>query len=97
MGEELLKGFKWIQGERELVSEVRALGLIGAVELKSDKGQFAPAVVAEAAKRGLICRSVIFDGMDILVFAPPLTINKQEINSLAEILHDSIFSVEKRI
>ncbi|PWW31378.1 putrescine aminotransferase [Cytobacillus oceanisediminis] len=97
MGEELLKGFKWIQGERELVSEVRALGLIGAVELKSDKGQFAPAVVAEAAKRGLICRSVIFDGMDILVFAPPLTINKQEINSLAEILYDSIFSVEKRI
>jgi adenosylmethionine-8-amino-7-oxononanoate aminotransferase len=97
MGEELLKGFKWIQGERELVSEVRALGLIGAVELKSDKGQFAPAVVAEAAKRGLICRSVIFDGMDILVFSPPLTINKQEINSLAEILHDSIFSVEKRI
>ncbi|WP_394138277.1 aminotransferase family protein [Cytobacillus oceanisediminis] len=97
MGEELLKGFKWIQGERELVSEVRALGLIGAVELKSDKGQFAPAVVAEAAKRGLICRSVIFDGMDILVFAPPLTINKQEINSLVEILHDSIFAVEKRI
>jgi putrescine aminotransferase len=97
MGEELLKGFKWIQGERELVNEVRALGLIGAVELKSDKGQFAPAVVAEAAKRGLICRSVIFDGMDILVFSPPLTINKQEINSLAEILHDSIFSVEKRI
>lgn len=97
MGEELLKGFKWIQGERELVSEVRALGLIGAVELKSDKGQFAPAVVAEAAKRGLICRSVIFDGMDILVFSPPLTINKQEINSLVEILHDSIFAVEQRI
>ncbi|CAM3571733.1 aspartate aminotransferase family protein [Aeromicrobium ponti] len=97
MGEEMLKGFKWIQGERELVSEVRALGLIGAVELKSDKGQFAPAVVAEAAKRGLICRSVIFDGMDILVFAPPLTINKQEINSLVEILHDSIFAVEQRI
>lgn len=97
MGEELLKGFQWIQGERELVSEVRALGLIGAVELKSDKGQFAPAVVTEAAKRGLICRSVIFDGMDILVFAPPLTINKQEIGSLVEILHDSIFSVEQKI
>lgn len=97
MGEELLKGFKWIQGERELVSEVRALGLIGAVELKSEKGPFAPAVVNEAAKRGLICRSVIFDGMDILVFAPPLTINKQEIDRLAEILHDSIFAVEQGI
>ncbi|WP_026583207.1 aminotransferase family protein [Bacillus sp. J33] len=97
MGEELLKGFKWIQGERELVSDVRGLGLIGAVELKSAKGQFAPAVVNEAAKRGLICRSVIFDGMDILVFAPPLTINKQEIGSLTEILHDSIFAVEQSI
>ncbi|MBT2690826.1 aspartate aminotransferase family protein [Bacillus sp. ISL-47] len=97
MGEELLKGFKWIQGEREFVSEVRGLGLIGAVELKSEKGQFAPAVVTEAAKRGLIIRSVIFDGMDILVFAPPLTINKQEIDRLVEILHDSIYSVEQGI
>ncbi|MGD6964431.1 aspartate aminotransferase family protein [Fictibacillus phosphorivorans] len=97
MGEELLKGFKWIQEEREIVSKVRALGLIGAVELKSEKGTFAPAVVNEAAKRGLICRSVIFEGMDILVFAPPMTINKQEIDSLVEILHDSIFAIEQGV
>ncbi|MEB6548812.1 aspartate aminotransferase family protein [Heyndrickxia sporothermodurans] len=96
MGEELLKGFKWIQGERKLVGEVRGLGLMGAVEIKSNKGPLSPIIVNEAAKQGLICRSVVFDDMDTLVFSPPLTINKQEIESLINILHDSIYAIEQK-
>ncbi|MEK5523958.1 aspartate aminotransferase family protein [Heyndrickxia sporothermodurans] len=96
MGEELLKGFKWIQGERKLVGDVRGLGLMGAVEIKSNKGPLSPIIVNEAAKQGLICRSVVFDDMDTLVFSPPLTINKQEIESLINILHDSIYAIEQK-
>ncbi|MGN7402059.1 aminotransferase family protein [Cytobacillus praedii] len=97
MGEELLKGFKWIEGEREIVGNVRALGLMGAIELNSHKlttGPVAPLIVNEAANQGLICRSVVFDGMDILVFAPPLSINKQEIDSLVEIIDRAIYTIE---
>ncbi|MFB7303588.1 aminotransferase family protein [Heyndrickxia sporothermodurans] len=99
MGEELLKGFKWIQGERKLVGDVRGLGLMGAVEIESKvhgKGPLSPMIVNEAAKQGLICRSVVFDDMDTLVFSPPLTINKQEIESLINILHDSIYAIEQK-
>lgn len=100
MGEELLKGFKWMKGERKIVGEVRGLGLMGAVEINSKQfgnGPLSPTVVNEAAKLGLICRSVVFDDMDILVFAPPLTINKQEIQRLIEILHHAVENVERSI
>lgn len=103
MGQEMLKGFKWLQSEREIVGEVRGLGLMGGIEIV--KGQdkqerfatpLAPMITSEAAKRGLICRSVIFDGQDTLVFAPPLIINKQEIHKMINILHDSIVAVEEK-
>jgi putrescine---pyruvate transaminase len=69
---------------------------VGAIELKSD-GQTlkAPLVVAEAAKRGLICRSVVFDGQDVLVFAPPLIINQQQIDQMITIINEEIQAVEK--
>ncbi|UOQ92136.1 aspartate aminotransferase family protein [Halobacillus shinanisalinarum] len=98
MGEEMLKGFQWIQGERDLVGEVRGLGLMGAVEILSQgKEPLAPAIVNEAASRGLICRSVVFDNQDTLVFAPPLTINKQEVEQMIEILHDAIHAIEHNL
>lgn len=100
MGAEMLKGFRWIQGEREIVKNVRALGLMGAIELNSQQpaaGSLAPLIVNEAAKQGLICRSVVFDKMDILVFAPPLSINKQEIDRLVEIIHHAIYQIEQKL
>lgn len=100
MGAEMLKGFRWIQGEREIVKNVRALGLMGAIELNSQQsaaGPLAPLIVNEAAKQGLICRSVVFDKMDILVFAPPLSINKQEIDRLVEIIHHAIYQIEQKL
>jgi putrescine---pyruvate transaminase len=100
MGAEMLKGFRWIQGEREIVKNVRALGLMGAIELNSQQsaaGPLAPLIVNEAAKQGLICRSVVFDKMDILVLAPPLSINKQEIDRLVEIIHHAIYQIEQKV
>jgi adenosylmethionine-8-amino-7-oxononanoate aminotransferase len=77
---------------------------MGAVEIVKNKESnerfaepLAPKIVGEAAKRGLICRSVVFDGQDTLVFAPPLIINQEEINELISILNDAIEAVETGI
>ena len=101
MGEELLKGLKKLQPETKIVGEVRGLGLIGAVEIidpatnRRFPSPIAPLIGIEAAKRGLIVRTVVFEGMDTIVFSPPLVINKQEMNELVSILKDSILEVEK--
>jgi putrescine aminotransferase len=104
MGIEMLDGFKWIQRNRKIVGEVRGLGLMGAVEIVKNhdtQERFAtpvcPKVVSEAAKRGLICRSVIFDGQDCLVFAPPLIINRSEVEKMINILDASIAAVENTL
>src|SRR5690606_26130774 len=60
MGAKMLDGFSWIEGESSIVSQVRALGLMGAIDIHAPqhiKGQLAPRIVNEAAKIGLICRS----------------------------------------
>lgn len=97
MGEELLKGFQWLQREHEIVGEVRGLGLMAAIELVQDKAThtrfakpLAPTVVSELMKRGLICRAIVFEGADTLAFAPPLIITPQEVNRIIEILHDTL-------
>jgi putrescine---pyruvate transaminase len=104
MGEELLEGFKQLQSKRNIVGDVRALGLMGAVEIVKNKETnekfeepLAPKIVTEATKRGLICRSVVFDKQDTLVFAPPLIINQDEMNELIHILNEAIWAVEKTI
>ncbi|WP_342044500.1 aminotransferase family protein [Bacillus sp. OTU530] len=97
MGQEMLKGFKWLQSNRKIVGEVRGLGLMGGIEIVKEQKfstPIAPLIVSEAAKRGLICRSVTFDGQDTLVFAPPLTISKTELDQMIDILHDSILAFE---
>lgn len=95
MGEEMLKGFKWLQDKHDLISEVRGIGLMGAIELHSSTKQAAPMIVNKAAELGLICRSVVFDHMDILVFSPPLIITKQEMDKMIDILDHAIYSVEQ--
>ncbi|KAB2334856.1 aspartate aminotransferase family protein [Cytobacillus depressus] len=104
MGNEMLKGFKWIQGERRIVGKVKGLGLMGGIEIVKDQQtnerfqtSIAPMIVTEAAKRGLICRSVVFDSQDTLVFSPPLTINKEEMARLLEILNDAIAAIEAQV
>jgi putrescine---pyruvate transaminase len=103
MGDKMLKGFRSIQQEIDIVGEVRALGLIGAMEIidPTGKGRFsapvAPEVCAEAAKRGLIVRTVTFEEMDTIVFAPPLIINSLEVEEMLTILKQSLNAVQERL
>lgn len=101
-GAELLAGFQTIQRKHPIVGDVRGLGLMGAIEFSNgqigEDGSMpvAPKVVAEALKRGLICRAVTID-QDTVVFAPPLISNKQEIKRLLEIIDETLTEVEQSI
>ena len=98
MGQEMLNGFRWIQEQNENVMDVRGIGLLGAISLKRESAAvdpIGPKVVAEALKRGLICRSVVYAGQDTLAFAPPFIINKKQVDDLITIVNDSIKAVLK--
>ncbi|MBE1554030.1 aminotransferase class III-fold pyridoxal phosphate-dependent enzyme [Sporosarcina limicola] len=106
MGEELLKGFKQIKNELNIVGNVRAVGLLGAFELVADPDtnkrfasdlKVAPRVIAALHERGVICRAVTYESTDIICFAPPLIINQEQINTVIEKLHDSVAAVQKEL
>ncbi|QGQ45246.1 aspartate aminotransferase family protein [Metabacillus sediminilitoris] len=97
----LVEGLHWLQENKKMVSKVRGLGLMAAIELSDENLKkvqipISSSIVNEAAKRGLICRSVTFDGQDTIVLAPPLIIKKEEIEKVVLLLHDAIDVVERK-
>lgn len=104
MGSRMLEGFKRLQAEHNFIGEVRSFGLMGAIELIENKQTnkrfsepLAPKVVEEATKRGLICRGVIYEGADTLIFAPPLIITEEEVNQMIDILHETFLDIKKSL
>src|SRR5699024_477701 len=92
MGEHMLQGFQMIQSQYEQIIDVRGIGLLGAISFRRDLGAepLTPKIVAEALKRGLICRSVVYEGQDTLAFAPPFIINQQQMDDMLDIVSASI-------
>ncbi len=86
-------------GEHPNVAEVRGDGLLAAVELMQDPANrtffptmsVAPKIAAAMLKRGVISRAMP-EG-DIMGFAPPLSITRDEIDVLAGALKDAIQEV----
>ena len=79
----------------DLVGNVRGVGLIGALELVSEKNSnkgfdkkgIAGKIFDEYAKKnGLIIRAI----GDIIAFCPPLIINESQINDMFDIVEDTI-------
>ena len=95
MGAHMLKGFEQMKEQHEQIIDVRGIGLLGAITLKRKPGAdpVTPKIVAEALKRGLICRSVVYDGQDTLAFAPPFIINKEQMDEMLDIVNQSIDAV----
>jgi putrescine aminotransferase len=88
--------------DHPLVGEARSLGLIGAVEIVSEKGTnhrfpgdgAAAQTLRDACIRnGLMVRSI----QNSIVCCPPLIISKAEIDSLADILKRSLDEAEPLI
>lgn len=103
-GNDLLQGFHWLQDKHELVGQVRGLGLMGAIELVKNKATneryttpVSPKVVAECLQLGLICRGMLYDGGDTLLFAPPLVISKQQVEEMIQIIDESLTTVQKDV
>ena len=101
-GDELLEGLKDIKRERKIVGSVRGLGLMAAIEFTDEQQQqfstpISPLIFKETANHGLISRSVILDGQDTLVLAPPLIITNEQIQKILQILHDSIRKIENEV
>ncbi|MUV37447.1 Putrescine--pyruvate transaminase [Lentibacillus sp. JNUCC-1] len=96
MGLELLKGFKWLQDQHTCIKSYRGLGLLGAISLDSGiEGEtLAPKVVAEALKRGMVGRAIVYHGQDTLAFAPPFVITKEQIQDMITIVHESLLAAK---
>lgn len=95
MGQIMLEGFKWIKEQHSQVSDVRGIGLLGAISFHREEGADAitPKIVSAALERGLICRSVVYGGQDTLAFAPPFIINKEQMDDMIQIVNDAIQDV----
>ncbi|WP_413064823.1 aspartate aminotransferase family protein [Siminovitchia sp. 179-K 8D1 HS] len=106
MGEELLKGLKYLEEKHEITAKARGIGLMAGIELFKDreKGEgFAPdvyaamAVVDECKKRNLILRPLTFGGINCVAIAPPLIVQKQDIETIIDTLSDSIKAFEQKV
>lgn len=100
MGIEMMKGFKELEEELNVLGDGRALGLLCAIEIYKDANtkerfetKMAPKVVSEAVNRGLISRFVIYDDADTIVLAPPLIINKEQVREMMKILKESVEAI----
>ena len=98
-GRRLLEGFKLIKQKLNCVGDVRALGLLGAIELVQDQTtnerfpaelNVAGKVIEELYTRGVICRPVTYENTDIICFAPPLIITEDEVDLLLEKVYEAI-------
>lgn len=89
VGPHLLRGLRDRLGQHPHVGDIRGQGLMVGIELQKDRGAreaFPPAnrtgrqILKAAAKRGLVTRAL----GDTLVFAPPLVINRAEVDELVD-------------
>lgn len=100
MGNYLMEGFEALQKKHSIVGEARHVGLMAAIEIVKDQKTnekfeqpISPKILELTTDRGLLCRAVLYEGSDTLIFAPPLTITKEEVDELIQILDESLSAV----
>lgn len=88
--------------EHPLVGEARGVGLMGAVELVTDKtsktalekpGALGAAVFAELQSRGVIGRAI----GDAIAFCPPLIISEAQLDTVFDTLASALDAVQKQL
>jgi L-2,4-diaminobutyrate transaminase len=103
-GEHLQKRLHEVFADSPIVGEVRGVGMMAGVEFVADrakKTRFDPALkvgtrISQAAReRGLIARAMPHG--DILGFAPPLVMTKQEVDEMVGIAADAVSQVIKEL
>lgn len=107
MEQELKKGFNYLEDKHSIVTKTRAIGLLAGFELYADRDSETPfdpsvkaglTVVEECFKRKLILRALrANEGYNIIAVSPPLTINKEEIEKMIDIIDEAITAFKKKI
>ncbi|MRH41707.1 aminotransferase class III-fold pyridoxal phosphate-dependent enzyme [Aquibacillus halophilus] len=105
MEQELKKGFEYLKSKHPMVTKTRAIGLLSAIELYENSDTNKPFDISvkataqvgeECFKRKLMIRPIrVGEGKNIIAIAPPLVINKQEIEQMISIIDESITAFEK--
>lgn len=97
-GRHLIERLRSALGDHPHVGEIRGLGLMCAVEFVKDRGtkaefppdqQVASRVHREAQRGGLFSRVT----RDVYLLAPPITITRQELDRIVDILSESVRAV----
>lgn len=100
------KGFAYLEEKHPIFTKSRVLGLMAAFELYKDREKeipfdpslaIAPKFVQACTKRGLIVRPVIFEGSNTIVMAPPLTIQKEQVEEMIEIFDEVLTEVAEQL
>ncbi len=77
-GARLLEGLRELASRKDVIAEVRGLGLMLALQLKEEVAEDA---AAAALDRGLVINNI---GRDVLRFLPPLLVGPFEVDALLE-------------
>lgn len=102
---ELEKGLKYLEEKHSIVTNCRAIGLLAAFELYEDPASgklFDPtvfpanAVVDACFERQLILRALGAHNQ-IIAIAPPLIINKEEIDKMIQIIDEAISTFKETL
>jgi adenosylmethionine-8-amino-7-oxononanoate aminotransferase len=95
MGERLLQALHRLQTRVECIGNVRGLGLMCAIEFVADRATKEPAGIAAQVQQACLDRGLITRVVgDSLLFAPPLVIRADEIDTMVQIADAAIDAVQ---
>lgn len=104
VGPYLLTALRDALGDHPMVGEVRGVGMLAAVEFVRDKaakrffepqGKVGAAVARACADRSMIARAMPHG--DILGYAPPLTLRREEADRIGAITRDAVDAVWQEV
>lgn len=99
-GEHIIKRFRELQEESEIVGDVRGKGLMIGVEIVKDKKMKEPAakeaksIITRSWKKGIV---VIMAGDSTLRIAPPLVITRELVDTGVDIIERGIRETERQM
>ncbi|GIO19673.1 aspartate aminotransferase family protein [Oceanobacillus oncorhynchi subsp. incaldanensis] len=107
MGEELNKGFHYLEDKHSIFKNTRNRGLLAGVDIIKDRDTNTPfedsakaasKFIDECYQRDLLIRAFDFEpGMNIVAVAPPLVITKEEIENIINIMDDAAVAFSRKM
>ncbi|WP_153722022.1 aminotransferase family protein [Sporosarcina cascadiensis] len=107
MGQVLKEGLAYLSEKHPHVAKTRSVGLLAGFDIQADRDNDIPfeqsiraaqIVVNECFKNKLILRTADFEvGKNIVAIAPPLIINKQEVEEIIGIVDNALTVFEKTL